>query len=51
VREHTLAAQTGFDEYGRKSMWERFLDEMEQVVPWAELQALIEPHYPTTENG
>ena len=24
---------------------------MEQVVPWAELQALIEPHYPKGENG
>jgi IS5 family transposase len=24
---------------------------MEQVVPWAELQALVEPHYPKGENG
>jgi IS5 family transposase len=24
---------------------------MERVVPWAELQALIEPHYPKGENG
>src|SRR5437660_2291659 len=24
---------------------------MEQIVPWAELQALIEPHYPKGENG
>jgi IS5 family transposase len=24
---------------------------MEQVVPWAELEALIEPHYPKGENG
>ena len=27
------------------------LDEMEQVVPWAELQGLVEPHYPKGENG
>ena len=27
---------------------ERFLSEMEQVVPWARLEALIEPHYPTS---
>src|SRR5574338_944291 len=26
---------------------ERFLAEMEAVVPWAAMQALIEPHYPT----
>ena len=26
---------------------EKFLSEMEAVVPWKELEALIEPHYPT----
>ena len=32
----------------KKATWpERFLGEMEQVVPWAALLALIEPHYPT----
>ena len=51
MRQQTLAAQTGFETYGRKSKREQFLDEMEQVVPWAELQALIEPHYPRGENG
>ena len=24
---------------------------MEQIVPWAELQALVEPHYPKGEKG
>ena len=28
-----------------------FLDEMEQVVPWAELLALIEPHAPVAKTG
>jgi IS5 family transposase len=51
VRQQTLAAQTGFEKYGRKSKREVFLDEMEQIVPWAELQARIEPHYPKGENG
>ena len=51
MRQQTLAAQTGFEKYGRKSKRERFLDEMEQVVPWAELQALVEPHYPKGEKG
>jgi transposase, IS5 family len=51
VRQQTLATQTGFEKYGRKSKRERFLDEMEQIVPWAELEALVEPHYPKGENG
>jgi len=51
VRQQTLAAQTGFEKYGRKSKREGFLDEMERVVPWAELEALVEPHYPKGENG
>jgi len=28
-----------------------FLDEMEQVVPWAQLLALIEPHAPVAQTG
>jgi len=28
-----------------------FLDEMQRVVPWAELTALIEPHYPRGKTG
>lgn len=28
-----------------------FLDEMQRVVPWAELIALIEPHYPRGKTG
>jgi IS5 family transposase len=51
VRQQTLAAQTGFEKYGRKSKREQFLEEMEQSIPWAELQGLIEPHYPKGENG
>lgn len=30
---------------------ERFLEEMEKVVPWEALLALIEPHYPKAGNG
>src|SRR5271156_5047603 len=51
MRQQTLAAQTGFEKYGRKTKRERFLEEMEQIVPWAELQALVEPHYPKGKNG
>ena len=51
MRQQTLAAQASFEKYGRKSKREQFLDQMEQLVPWAELLALIEPHYPKGENG
>jgi IS5 family transposase len=51
VRQQTLAAQTGFEKYGRKSKREQFLEGMGQVIPWTELEGLIEPHYPKGENG
>jgi len=42
---------TGFERYTKKTRRETFLEEMEQVVPWRELCALIEPHYPKAGNG
>ncbi len=39
-------SMTGYFDKGKKTRRERFLAEMEQVVPWARLQGLIEPHYP-----
>ena len=51
MRQQTLASQVGFEKYGRKSRRELFLDEMERVVPWAELAALVEPHYAKAGNG
>ena len=36
---------------GRVTRRERFLAEMEAVIPWAELTELIEPHYPKAGNG
>ncbi len=39
-------SMTGYFNKGKKTRREQFLAEMEQVVPWARLQALIEPHYP-----
>ena len=51
MRQQSLAGQAGFERYGRKSRRELFLDEMEQVVPWVELEALVEPHYARAGNG
>ena len=42
----TALAMTGYFDKGKKTRRERFLAEMERVVPWARLCALIEPHYP-----
>jgi hypothetical protein len=49
--QQTLASQASFAKYGRKSKRELFLDQMNQVVPWSELLALVEPHYPKAGNG
>jgi hypothetical protein len=46
-----LATQTGFEKYGRKRKREQFLDEMNGVVPWSELLALIQPFCPRARNG
>jgi len=51
MRQQTLAAHAGFEKYGRKSRRELFLDGMEQVVPWSDLELLVEPHYPKAGNG
>ena len=51
MKQQTLASQASFEKYGRKSRRELFLDGMERVVPWAELEALVEPHYPKAGNG
>ena len=36
---------------GRTTRRERFLAEMNAVVPWERLTALIRPHYPTGKGG
>jgi IS5 family transposase len=50
MRQATLAS-AGFDRYGKTTRRAAFLAEMERVVPWRELCALIEPVYPKSGNG
>jgi IS5 family transposase len=50
-KQRTLAMMTGFERYTKKTRRAIFLEEMEQVVPWAKLCGLIEPHYPKPGNG
>jgi IS5 family transposase len=40
-----------FEQYRRPTRRDVFLATMEQIVPWAELCAVIEPHYPKAGNG
>lgn len=42
---------TGFERYAKKTRRAEFLEQMELVVPWGELVALVEPHYPQAGNG
>ena len=49
--QRTLASQSSFEKYGRKSKRELFLDEMNMVAPWTELLSLVEPHYAKAGNG
>jgi len=51
MQQLTLARQAEFQRYTKKTRREQFLDEMEAVMPWAKLQALIEPHYSKGETG
>ena len=45
-------AETGFlPKAGKQTRKAVFLSEMETVVPWSRLQALIEPFYPKKGNG
>ena len=44
-------APSGFERYRKVTRREQFLGEMEQVVPWAELCAVIEPYYPKAKGA
>jgi IS5 family transposase len=50
-RQKTLANASTFEKYKKPTKREKFLAEMERVVPWKELCALIEPFYPKPGKG
>jgi IS5 family transposase len=50
MKQLTLAT-VGFERYGKMTRRTAFLAEMEQVVPWSALCALVEPFYPKPGNG
>ena len=49
--KQTTFASLAWNGKGRTTRRERFLAEMNAVMPWARVTALIEPHYPKAGNG
>ena len=50
MRQLTLAT-VGFEKHGKLTRRAAFLAEMEEVVPWRELCAVVAPFYPKRGNG
>ena len=50
MRQQTLA-DASFERYRKPTRRERFLAEMEHVIPWRELCGAIEPFYPKAEGA
>jgi len=48
--EQQTFAEVTFEQYRKPTRRERFLDEMNRVVPWGELVAAIEPVYPKADG-
>ena len=46
-----MSLGTGFEKKFKRTRKREFLDEMELVVPWRDLVALIEPHSPLKAIG
>jgi len=44
-------AEAGFEKHYKPTRREQFLTEMDRVVPWVELCALIEPFYPKNDGA
>jgi transposase, IS5 family len=49
--QQTTFASMAWQNKGKVTRRERFLAEMDAVIPWDRLLALIEPHYPKAGNG
>lgn len=51
MNQHASFFQSEYARKKKTTRREKFLGQMEQVVPWARLVALIMPHYPEGERG
>jgi len=50
MKQQSLEA-TGFEKYRKQTRNEKFLGEMEQIIPWKELCEVIEPYYPKPQGA
>ena len=50
-RKQLTLAVSDFERYRKPTRREKFLAEMDSVVPWKELAALIEPFYPKSTSA
>ena len=50
MKQRTFAS-AAWEKKGKVTRRERFLAEMDAVIPWSQLLGLIEPHYPKAGNG
>lgn len=50
MRQRSLLGN-GFERYRKQTRKEVFLNEMERIIPWKELTAVIEPYYPKPEGA
>ena len=48
--QQSTFAEVAFEQYRKPTRRKRFLDEMNRVVPWADLVAAIVPVYPKAEG-
>ena len=55
MKQMTLAAaadaSAGFERFRKPTRRDAFLAQMQTIVPWGRLVALIEPHHPKPGNG
>lgn len=48
MRQRTFS---GFEQHSKQTRRQRFLAEMDAIVPWRQLSRLIEPYYPKGDRG
>lgn len=51
MADQLTLASMAWQNKGKTTKRERFLAEMDAVIPWADLVKVIEPHYPKAGNG
>lgn len=48
MKQQTLS---GFERYGKRTRRAQFLADMDRIVPWSQLQAVVEPFYPKVSEA